>query len=439
MPRGPVANQNTKVGRASVLGDHSSRIASGCLSNNDAWVQWFSKAKNTVASAEPLWVNQVDGLLQGSSMSTDPKACSHYAAVINDQGQAQAMALFDFKAMAEQDREWMSPKISTEKSSALANAGWLKVGSCELGKELEWIPLKEGNPTQVTSEIPENRLRELAILVNLMQRQAKSDGKWVRVVLSNCPKTIATQPSVNQDTSILAVELLDEQGLAMDSAIWMERSGQPSGFVSSSGADYERIIWQSPVSYLLVSRGVGWSNLMVKQKTLTKTKKGAHRVRYTYKRILHQHQGVDFAAPSGTPVYAVADGFVKTAGPMGNYGNLVIIEHGATITTYYAHLSAFEAGITEGAPVQRGQQIGLVGSTGRSTGPHLHFEIRRDGVYLDPANQAHSLPNWVLAESEYDQAMKLFLGLQISRAGSLSISGKPTETPIIRANHLETR
>jgi secretion/DNA translocation related TadE-like protein len=96
-----------------------------------------------------------------------------------------------------------------------------------------------------------------------------------------------------------------------------------------------------------------------------------------------RHSGLDFAAEPGTSVLAAAGGRVLTAGPAGRYGNLVVIDHGAGIVTYYAHLSAL--GVAAGAIVETGQQVGTVGSTGNATGPHLHFEVRLGGVARDPA------------------------------------------------------
>lgn len=94
------------------------------------------------------------------------------------------------------------------------------------------------------------------------------------------------------------------------------------------------------------------------------------------------HTGLDFPAPTGTPILAVAPGLVEHAGPRGGYGNLVILNHGGGISTYYAHQSA--VAVVEGQQVLQGQTIGTVGSTGTSTGPHLHFEVRIDGEPVDP-------------------------------------------------------
>ncbi len=96
------------------------------------------------------------------------------------------------------------------------------------------------------------------------------------------------------------------------------------------------------------------------------------------------HTGVDWAAPTGTPVSAAFDGTVVAAGKAGGYGNLVRIGHSGGRETYYAHLSAFADGIKAGVSIKAGQLIGYVGTTGNSTGPHLHFEMRMAGTAVDP-------------------------------------------------------
>jgi LysM repeat protein len=94
------------------------------------------------------------------------------------------------------------------------------------------------------------------------------------------------------------------------------------------------------------------------------------------------HQAIDIGAPTGTPIYAADAGYVAATGWMEGYGNHIVINHGNGFETLYAHLS--EIRVIPGQGVQRGQLIGLVGSTGRSTGPHLHFEIRQGGVKRNP-------------------------------------------------------
>jgi murein DD-endopeptidase MepM/ murein hydrolase activator NlpD len=94
------------------------------------------------------------------------------------------------------------------------------------------------------------------------------------------------------------------------------------------------------------------------------------------------HSGMDFRAPVGAPARASAAGKVVKAGWNGGYGRMVEIEHSGGFTTRYAHLS--KIGVKEGQAVSRGEEIGKVGSSGRSTGPHLHYEIRRNGEAIDP-------------------------------------------------------
>lgn len=94
------------------------------------------------------------------------------------------------------------------------------------------------------------------------------------------------------------------------------------------------------------------------------------------------HKGLDFMADSGTPIHAAADGIVTQAERAPDYGNIVRVDHGFGLDTRYAHLSGFLVRV--GDRVSKGQPIGTVGSTGRSTGPHLHYEVRLNGVPLDP-------------------------------------------------------
>jgi murein DD-endopeptidase MepM/ murein hydrolase activator NlpD len=96
------------------------------------------------------------------------------------------------------------------------------------------------------------------------------------------------------------------------------------------------------------------------------------------------HRGTDFAAPTGTPILAAGDGAVVRAGPFSSYGNYVRIRHANGYETAYAHMSRFARGIRAGSRVRQGQVIGYVGTTGRSTGPHLHYEVSLRGSQVNP-------------------------------------------------------
>jgi murein DD-endopeptidase MepM/ murein hydrolase activator NlpD len=99
---------------------------------------------------------------------------------------------------------------------------------------------------------------------------------------------------------------------------------------------------------------------------------------------IRAHKGVDYAAPHGTPIKSAGDGKVLLAGRKGGYGNTVVIQHGNRYRTLYAHMQGFAKGVRNGSTVKQGQIIGYIGTTGLSTGPHLHYEFQVDGVHVDP-------------------------------------------------------
>jgi len=112
------------------------------------------------------------------------------------------------------------------------------------------------------------------------------------------------------------------------------------------------------------------------------------------------HNGMDFTASPGTPIYATGDGKVVKAGLGSGYGKMVIIEHGFGYKTYYAHLSKYNT--SQGRNVKRGEIIGYVGNSGLSAGPHLHYEVHKNGVVLNPVNFYHN----DLSPEEYDIMLK---------------------------------
>ncbi|MBI2233862.1 MAG: peptidoglycan DD-metalloendopeptidase family protein [Micavibrio aeruginosavorus] len=110
------------------------------------------------------------------------------------------------------------------------------------------------------------------------------------------------------------------------------------------------------------------------------------------------HKGVDFAASSGTPIYAAGDGIIEKAGRQGGYGNYVRIRHNSQLKTAYAHMSRFAKGMAAGRRVRQGEVIGYVGTTGASTGPHLHYEVLVNGAQVNP--RGVNLPIGEILEGE---------------------------------------
>ncbi len=140
----------------------------------------------------------------------------------------------------------------------------------------------------------------------------------------------------------------------------------------------------------------------VSNKDLSRLASGfGYRIDPVYK-TTKMHAGLDFAAPQGTPVYATADGVVELAGNTGNgYGNHVVIDHGYRYETLYGHLVRIKA--RAGQKIHRGEVIGWVGSTGKSTGPHLHYEVHKNGNAVDPVYFFYN----DLTPEQFDRMLKM--------------------------------
>ena len=187
----------------------------------------------------------------------------------------------------------------------------------------------------------------------------------------------------------------------LDGAWWVERADGAGVLFGMSGSDYDRLLWLSSVHADRLSRGVGPSARVV-QRTVTQGK-GTRARRRTVTRVVKPrgyHLGIDLLAPRGTEVHAVADARVAVAGTSRGFGKLVVLDHGHGYRTYYAHLTALAKGLSVGDVLLRGDVLGLVGSTGHSTGPHLHFETRRGNDYIDPIDTTRQLEFWVLTAEE---------------------------------------
>jgi murein DD-endopeptidase MepM/ murein hydrolase activator NlpD len=139
----------------------------------------------------------------------------------------------------------------------------------------------------------------------------------------------------------------------------------------------------------------------ISNKTLTRVASGFGWRTDPFYHISELHPGIDFTAPMGTPIYATADGVIKSAEfNAGGYGNCVVINHGFGYETLYGHMS--KLGCRVGQKVKRGDLIGYVGSTGKSTGPHVHYEVIKNGDKIDPINYFFN----DLTASDYEQMRK---------------------------------
>lgn len=165
------------------------------------------------------------------------------------------------------------------------------------------------------------------------------------------------------DGKILAAEFVN-QGESYR-AIRFEDSSGRTDYFSPDGRSVRKAFVRAPLSFSRVS-----SNFNPRR-------------RHPKLNTIRAHRGVDYAAPSGTPIKAAGDGKIIHRGRKGGYGNVVILQHGGNITTLYAHMSRFSKA-KAGSRVRQGDIIGYVGSTGLATGPHLHYEYRRNGVHLNP-------------------------------------------------------
>jgi len=166
---------------------------------------------------------------------------------------------------------------------------------------------------------------------------------------------------------LLAVEYRGSR--VSERAYWFEAE-ETSGFFTSEGQPLERMFLRAPCQYRRISSGF----------SLARMHPVLGRIR--------PHLGVDYAADTGTPVIAVADGVVDFVGAKGAAGNMVSLVHEHQYRSAYAHLHGFARGLKRGDRVRQGQVIGYVGNTGRSTGAHLHFAMKHKGQFIDPLKRS---------------------------------------------------
>ncbi|MEM6990563.1 MAG: peptidoglycan DD-metalloendopeptidase family protein [Myxococcota bacterium] len=163
---------------------------------------------------------------------------------------------------------------------------------------------------------------------------------------------------------VLAAEYLGSSNLVV---LWWKPSAKGEGrYVNAEGKGVSRTLLKTPLKYARISSGFD--------------PKRMHPVLHRQK----SHNGVDYAAPEGTPIWAAADGKIVHRKLAGGAGNMVIVRHDGGLTTLYMHMSKFAEGQRVGMKVKAKTVIGYVGSTGLATGPHLHFGVKKNGRYVDP-------------------------------------------------------
>ncbi|MEZ5566593.1 MAG: peptidoglycan DD-metalloendopeptidase family protein [Gammaproteobacteria bacterium] len=162
---------------------------------------------------------------------------------------------------------------------------------------------------------------------------------------------------------ILAAEFVN-RGARFTAIRYQDKDGHV-GYYNHDGQPLRKAFVRAPLKFTRISSGFNPAR------------------RHPILNTIRGHQGVDYAAPKGTPVQAAGDGKIIFRGWKGGYGNTVILQHGGNVTTLYGHMSRF-GNSRYGARVRQGDVIGYVGATGLATGPHLHFEYRKNGVHLNP-------------------------------------------------------
>ena len=181
-------------------------------------------------------------------------------------------------------------------------------------------------------------------------------------------KLIYEVKTLEKKDTVLSSEIIAGQYITATStntAIRFTNSKGDEGYFDENGKSVKSAFLKAPLQFKRISSYF--------------TKKRFHPILKYYR----AHEGIDYAAPIGTPVSAVGDGIVTKSQYSGGYGNLVIIKHPNGYETYYGHLSKYGKGIKKGVRVKQGQVIGYVGSTGLSTGPHLDFRIKKNGSFFN--------------------------------------------------------
>jgi murein DD-endopeptidase MepM/ murein hydrolase activator NlpD len=216
---------------------------------------------------------------------------------------------------------------------------------------------------------------------------------------------------------ILAARFQNE-GREYQAIRWVNPSTTKAGFYDQNARSLKRTILKSPLKFEpRVTSGFSRRRL--------------HPVHH----VVRAHLGVDYAAPHGAPVVAVADGVVVSAGWAGGGGRQVRLRHSGGLESYYLHLSSFAKSIRSGARVQQGQLIGRVGSSGTATGPHLDYRIRRNGTFVDPRREHAKQPPGAPIPATYLETFRIERDTVLKQLSTTAAAGRPAARPdAVKAN-----
>nr|WP_255536748.1 M23 family metallopeptidase [Polynucleobacter sp. 80A-SIGWE] len=318
--------------------------------------------------------------------------CIPYALALGSRNRFESLSIMNGPMQDAKTEIWtFTPSVA---GSFLIQQDYLKDESKRF-TEIQ-LPLRDVlyDPKKVGDKLPVELIWELNSVIKQIYPEESSALENTNSVV----RLIVDFGDKERWAQIWAAEIIDPaSGEVFSSAFWVERSDIPGAFYTASGESIERTFWTNPLSYRRISRGVGSvraSSKKVASSKNTNAAVAAPKQRY------RTHMGIDYSAPIGTPIFSVATGKVVHLGYSGAFGNLIILEHPGNYRTYYAHLSNYNAELEVGNEVRRGLEIGYVGSTGRSTGPHLHFELRKDGIYVDPYGAKTELDLWNMRDSD---------------------------------------
>ncbi|PVD52129.1 peptidase M23 [Terrimonas sp.] len=243
------------------------------------------------------------------------------------------------------------------------------------------------SPKEMLIRQENERIKEDYVLLNnkikTMEEQMteleKRDNQVYREIFEANPiPDSARAKTLEKQKEIRLTESMEDNELAYSIAATVDNLMNRMNFQKKSYNDIEGMI-KNKEKLLAATPAIQ----PISNKDLSRMASGfGYRIDPVYKTV-KMHAGLDFAAPQGTPIYSTADGVVKLAGNTGNgYGNYVIINHGYGYETLYGH--QYKIKVKSGQRVKRGELIGWVGSTGKSTGPHVHYEVHKNGRHIDP-------------------------------------------------------